>query len=289
MTIKEVENQTGLQRSNIRFYEKEKLLIPARNEQNGYRDYSENDVEDIKKIAYLRTLGLSLEDIRNIMAEKLSLHEAVAARSEKLEEQIEDLHKAKAMCRKLLADEEVGYKELQVEQYVPQLEDYWKANQSVFRFDSVSFLYLWGSLFVWGMITVLCAALILLFYEKLPQQIPVQWSHGEAVSLKGKGFLLIYPAGCIVLRYLFRPILYAKLQVNSYLGEIMTEYLSNYLCFIFFSVEVFTILFVYEVVDNIVLLLAVDTIVLIGIMAVGMSRLNLRGRKRERNGYKSGV
>ena len=160
----------GCERFNIRFYEKEKASIPARNEQNGYRDYSENDVEDIKKIAYLRTLGLSLEDIRNIMAEKLSLHEAVAARSEKLEEQIEDLHKAKAMCRKLLADEEVGYKELQVEQYVPQLEDYWKANQSVFRFDSVSFLYLWGSLFVWGMITVLCAALILLFYEKLPRR-----------------------------------------------------------------------------------------------------------------------
>ena len=50
MTIKEAEEQTGLTRSNIRFYEKEKLIEPARNDKNGYRDYSESDVEDIKKL-----------------------------------------------------------------------------------------------------------------------------------------------------------------------------------------------------------------------------------------------
>ena len=57
MKIKDVEERTGLSRSNVRFYEKEKLIEPSRNESNGYRDYSENDVENIKKIAYLRTLG----------------------------------------------------------------------------------------------------------------------------------------------------------------------------------------------------------------------------------------
>ena len=41
MTIKDVEERTGLSRSNIRFYEKEKLIEPSRNESNGYRDYSE--------------------------------------------------------------------------------------------------------------------------------------------------------------------------------------------------------------------------------------------------------
>ena len=71
MTIKDVEERTGLSRSNIRFYEKEKLIEPSRNESNGYRDYSENDVENIKKIAYLRTLGISIEDIRSIISEKV--------------------------------------------------------------------------------------------------------------------------------------------------------------------------------------------------------------------------
>lgn len=77
MTIKEVEERTSLSRSNVRFYEKEKLIEPSRNEKNGYRDYSENDVENIKKIAYLRTLGISIEDIRRIMSEKVTLQEMV--------------------------------------------------------------------------------------------------------------------------------------------------------------------------------------------------------------------
>lgn len=42
-------------------------------ESNGYRDYSENDVENIKKIAYLRTLEISIEDIRSIISWKSNI------------------------------------------------------------------------------------------------------------------------------------------------------------------------------------------------------------------------
>ena len=49
MTIKDVEKRTGLSRSNIRFYEKEKLIEPLRNESNGYRDYSEKAEEKEKR------------------------------------------------------------------------------------------------------------------------------------------------------------------------------------------------------------------------------------------------
>ena len=88
MTIKDVEERTGLSRSNIRFYEKEKLIEPSRNESNGYRDYSENDVENIKKIAYLRTLGISIEDIRSIISEKVTLQEMLEKQKEVLKNQI---------------------------------------------------------------------------------------------------------------------------------------------------------------------------------------------------------
>ena len=97
MTIKDVEERTGLSRSNIRFYEKEKLIEPSRNESNGYRDYSENDVENIKKIAYLRTLGISIEDIRSIISEKVTLQEMLEKHKEVLKNQITDLNKAKLM------------------------------------------------------------------------------------------------------------------------------------------------------------------------------------------------
>ena len=58
MTIKEVEEITNLPRSNIRFYEKEKLITPVRNPNNGYREYSEKDVNTIKNFhGYLFLIG----------------------------------------------------------------------------------------------------------------------------------------------------------------------------------------------------------------------------------------
>ena len=49
MTIKEIENLSGMTRANIRFYETEGLLRPARNS-NGYRNYSEEDLNTLRKI-----------------------------------------------------------------------------------------------------------------------------------------------------------------------------------------------------------------------------------------------
>ena len=156
MKIKDVEERIGLSRSNVRFYEKEKLIEPSRNESNGYRDYSENDVENIKKIAYLRTLGISIEDIRSIISGKVTLQETLERQNEILNSQITDLNKAKLMCEKMLGEESISYEKLQVEQYVTELQDYWKDNQTVFKLDSVSFLYIWGSMLTWTMITSLC-------------------------------------------------------------------------------------------------------------------------------------
>ena len=279
MNIKEVEVRTGLSRSNIRFYEKEKLIEPLRNESNGYRDYSENDVENIKKIAYLRTLGISIEDIRSIISEKVTLREMLERQNEVLKSQITDLNKAKFMCEKILDEESISYEKLQVEQYVTELQDYWKDNQVVFKIDSVSFLYIWGSMFTWTTITVLCLIIGILSYSKLPTEIPVQWSNGVATSLVNKNWIFICPSICIIIRYLLKPVIYVKLQMNNYYGEIITEYLTNYMCFIVLSIEIFSILFTFGVVKSIVVLLFVNTVVFIGLLVVGLSKMDLRGKK----------
>ena len=52
MNIAEVERRTGLTCANIRFYEKEGLVAPARGA-NGYRDYTEADVETLRKVRLL--------------------------------------------------------------------------------------------------------------------------------------------------------------------------------------------------------------------------------------------
>lgn len=278
MTIKEVEERTSLSRSNVRFYEKEKLIEPSRNEKNGYRDYSENDVENIKKIAYLRTLGISIEDIRRIMSEKVTLQEMVKKQNEVLKNQMIDLDKARFMCEKMLEEESISYEKLQVEQNVTELEDYWNDHQAVFKLDSVSFLYIWGSMLTWTIIIVLCLMIGGFSYSKLPTEIPVQWSNGVATSLVNKNWIFICPVLCIVIRYLLKPFIYVKLQMNNYHGEIVTEYLTNYMCFIVLSIEIFSILFTFGVVKSIVLLLFVNTEVFIGLLVVGLAKMDLRGK-----------
>ena len=53
MNIREIESQLGIPRANIRYYEKEGLLHPARSG-NNYRVYTDEDVETLKKIRLLR-------------------------------------------------------------------------------------------------------------------------------------------------------------------------------------------------------------------------------------------
>lgn len=63
--------------------------------------------------------------------------------------------------------------------------------------------------------------------------------------------------------------------MNYIYGELITEYLSNYLCFIALSVEVFSIMFVYGLIKSVVAVLLVDTVALIGILIVGITKVSL--------------
>lgn len=287
MTIKEVEERTGLPRSNIRFYEKEKLVEPLRNDKNGYRDYSEKDVEHIKKIAYLRTLEISVEDIRSVIDGKVSLTEVLEKQNAILQQQIEGLSKAKAMCGKMLEAGNVGFEELQVEKYVVDLQDHWLHNKAVLKLDSVSFMYLWGNFVTWTMIASLCLVAGIVSYAKLPPEIPVQWSGRIAVSYADKRFIFAYPLACIVIRVLIRPFIYTKWLMHTIYGELITEYLSNYMCFIALSAEVFSILFIFGLAKNIVVVLILDTVVLIGVLAVGALRIGLLGNSKTVNAGKT--
>ena len=77
MKINEVEKRVQITKKNIRFYEQEGLLHPERNKENGYREYSEEDVDVLLKIKFLRKLSLPIEEIRMIQSKKLSLHDAL--------------------------------------------------------------------------------------------------------------------------------------------------------------------------------------------------------------------
>ena len=66
MKINEVMKRTGLSRTAIYVYEEQGLLSPVKGEQ-GYRDYSVKDVEQLLLVAKLRELDIPLNDIAQLL------------------------------------------------------------------------------------------------------------------------------------------------------------------------------------------------------------------------------
>ena len=101
VNINQVEKMTGVSKRNIRFYEKEGLLLPKRNSENGYRVYDENDIWRIKVIKMLRMLDMPLEEIQKILEEECSFSEAIVNQKAELERKALELQAAIQFCEQL--------------------------------------------------------------------------------------------------------------------------------------------------------------------------------------------
>lgn len=106
MTIKEMEQLTGMKKANIRYYEDKGLLKPVRDESNNYRVYSDKDVELLMKIKLLRTLGISIQNIRLLEEGKASLPCLMEQREQEIRVQEEQLAALKKICARV---KESGY------------------------------------------------------------------------------------------------------------------------------------------------------------------------------------
>lgn len=114
MTIKEVEEKTGLARSNIRFYEKEGLLNPKRSAVSGYRDYTEEDVLTLNRIKFLRMLDMPIRTIQECLEGRMELAEALEAQEAVYQEQMEQIHRNQLLCRQF-REMDGGAEELSME------------------------------------------------------------------------------------------------------------------------------------------------------------------------------
>ncbi|MBY7142607.1 MerR family transcriptional regulator [Virgibacillus sp. NKC19-3] len=67
MKIGELSSKTGVSIRSIRYYEEKKLIDPERLE-NGYRVYTEKDVERVKAVQLFLELGLNADEIFPVMS-----------------------------------------------------------------------------------------------------------------------------------------------------------------------------------------------------------------------------
>lgn len=101
MKINEVEAAVGVTKKNIRFYEEEGLISPRREPGNGYRSYSEADVERLRRIKLLRKLDVPLAEIRQMLEGECTLADGMARQMERLCARRTDLDEAISFCERL--------------------------------------------------------------------------------------------------------------------------------------------------------------------------------------------
>ncbi len=66
MLLNEIAKEVGMTKRAIKYYE-EKGLLSIKKDDNGYRNYTQEDVETLKKISIYRKLGISIDDIKKLL------------------------------------------------------------------------------------------------------------------------------------------------------------------------------------------------------------------------------
>ena len=125
MNIQVIEQKSGLDRANVRFYEREGLISPKRLE-NGYRDYSEDDLSLLLKIKLLRKLGISLETIRSIINGETELNKVLNDRLAQLSSLRREIDAAEHICTQI-RENGVSFSGLDAGYYLKLFENYFNS------------------------------------------------------------------------------------------------------------------------------------------------------------------
>ena len=122
MKINQVAELAGITSKNIRFYEDQGLIIPRRDPQNGYREYTLEDAEQLGRIRLLRQLGISCDTIRRLQKGELDFDICMSEHMAKLDREGENLEHMKALCR-MLSDEVDDISEIKASVYLERMKE----------------------------------------------------------------------------------------------------------------------------------------------------------------------
>lgn len=190
MKINEVEQRVDITKKNIRFYEQQGLLSPKRNMENGYRDYSEGDVTELKKIKMLRKLSLPIEEIRRIQKGDLLLSDALQRQVILLEREKASLEETTRLCR-LLSEETCQYTAFSPDQYLERMVEMEQEGTKFLNVNRHDILQkklapiIFSGLIILMMLGIIAAGI---------------WAYLKGnMPLLAAGFMTLIPAGMIML------------------------------------------------------------------------------------------
>ncbi|MBR6473072.1 MAG: MerR family transcriptional regulator [Firmicutes bacterium] len=122
MKINQVAELVDITKKNIRFYEDQGLVDPGRDPQNGYREYSMNDVNELRQVKLLRQLGVSCENIRRMKTGELSLKSCMKDHLKELDESALSLEHMRSICE-LLAEEPGELDSVDASSYLEKMKE----------------------------------------------------------------------------------------------------------------------------------------------------------------------
>lgn len=67
-TIGEASKIVGLSAKTIRYYESIQLINSSKRKENNYRLYSENDIQKLRMVVEAKSLGVPLDEVKNIVS-----------------------------------------------------------------------------------------------------------------------------------------------------------------------------------------------------------------------------
>ena len=109
MQIGEAARSSGVNSKMIRYYESVGLLRPAARQGNGYRDYGERDIHELRFTGRARKLGFSVEEIGTLLSlwrdqtrPSRDVREIAARHLEKLDGRIAELQGMAGVLRHLV-------------------------------------------------------------------------------------------------------------------------------------------------------------------------------------------
>ena len=119
MLINEVESITKLSKKSIRYYEQLGLITPKRDD-NDYRIYDEENIKELKTIKFLRELNVSVNDIKKLKNNEISLQDLMEETIDKIEIEQENYLTIKNMCLEISKNND-NFKTLDIEKYSKEM------------------------------------------------------------------------------------------------------------------------------------------------------------------------
>lgn len=108
MNVGQAAEISGLPAKTIRYYEEIGLILPTR-ASNGYRDYSDTDIDRLAFLKRARGLGFSIENCRQLMAlyrdrgrSSQNVRAIALSHMEEIEDKISELQSMRATLEKLV-------------------------------------------------------------------------------------------------------------------------------------------------------------------------------------------